>query len=73
MVNGKELIGNTEYLTLQARCRINRCRYNWVRFRDMMPCHWTVSGRCIETLQLPHVQGSKCPIIFPEDDTTMMS
>jgi hypothetical protein len=28
MVNGKELIGATEYVTLQTRCRINRCRYN---------------------------------------------
>jgi hypothetical protein len=28
MVNSDELIGTTEYLTLQARCRINRCRYN---------------------------------------------
>jgi hypothetical protein len=31
MVNSDELIGNTEYLTLQMRCRINRCRYNRVR------------------------------------------
>ena len=31
MVNSEELIGTTEYLTLQTRCRINRCRYN--RFR----------------------------------------
>jgi hypothetical protein len=29
MVNGEELIGNTEYLTLYTRCRINR--YKWVR------------------------------------------
>ena len=28
MVNSDELIGNTEYLTSYARCRINRCRYN---------------------------------------------
>jgi hypothetical protein len=31
MVNSEELIGNTEYLTLYTRCRINRCRYNGVR------------------------------------------
>jgi hypothetical protein len=30
MVNSEELIGTTEYLTMQARCRINRCRYNRV-------------------------------------------
>jgi len=28
MVNSEELIGTAEYLTLQARCRINRFRYN---------------------------------------------
>jgi hypothetical protein len=31
MVNSDELIGTTEHLTLETRCRINRCRYN--RFR----------------------------------------
>jgi hypothetical protein len=31
MVNGGELLGTTEHLTQQARCRINRCRYNRVR------------------------------------------
>lgn len=31
MVNNEELIGTTEYLTLYARCRINRCRYKQVR------------------------------------------
>ena len=31
MVNSDELVGTTEYLTLQARCRINRCRYIRVR------------------------------------------
>jgi hypothetical protein len=31
MVNIEELIGTTEYLTLQGRCRINRCRSNRVR------------------------------------------
>jgi hypothetical protein len=25
IVNSEELIGATEYLTLQARCRMNRC------------------------------------------------
>jgi hypothetical protein len=29
-VNSEELIGTTEHLTLWARCRINRCRYNRV-------------------------------------------
>jgi hypothetical protein len=33
MVNSEELIVTMEYLTLQARCRINRCRYNRVRRR----------------------------------------
>jgi hypothetical protein len=28
MINSEELIGTTEYLTLQRRCRINRCCYN---------------------------------------------
>ena len=31
IVNSDELVGTTEYLTLQARCRINRCRYIRVR------------------------------------------
>jgi hypothetical protein len=31
MVNSEEFVGTTEYLTLQGRHRINRCRYNWVR------------------------------------------
>jgi hypothetical protein len=31
MVNSDELIGTTVPVTLQARCRINRCRYNRVR------------------------------------------
>jgi hypothetical protein len=30
MVNSDELIGTTECLPVQARCRINRCRYNRV-------------------------------------------
>ena len=29
--NSEQLIGTPEYLTLYARCRINRCRYNRVR------------------------------------------
>ena len=45
MVNGEELIGTTEYLTLQTRCRINRCRYNRGRLQFMMMgnfmCHAT--------------------------------
>ena len=28
MVNSEELTGTAEYLTLQLRCRINRCPYN---------------------------------------------
>jgi hypothetical protein len=31
MVDSDELIGTTEYLTLQSRRRVNRCRYNGVR------------------------------------------
>jgi hypothetical protein len=31
VVNGAELIGTTEHLTLYTRCRINRCRYNRVQ------------------------------------------
>jgi len=31
MAHTEELIGTTEYLTIQARCRINRCRCNRVR------------------------------------------
>jgi hypothetical protein len=31
MVNCEELVGTTEYLTLYARCHINRCRYSRVR------------------------------------------
>jgi hypothetical protein len=31
MDNSDELIGTTECLTLYARCRIERCRYNRVR------------------------------------------
>jgi hypothetical protein len=36
MVNSEELIGTTEYLTLKARCRINRRRYN----RVLLYLHW---------------------------------
>ena len=35
MVNDEELTGTAEYLTLQTRCRINRCRYN--RIRPLLP------------------------------------
>jgi len=31
MVHSEVLVGDTEYLTLYARCRINLCRYNRVR------------------------------------------
>jgi hypothetical protein len=31
MVNSEELIGTTEHVTLYARCRLNRCRYNRIR------------------------------------------
>ena len=31
MVGSEELIGTTECLSLQTRCRLNRCRYNRVR------------------------------------------
>jgi hypothetical protein len=31
MVNSEELIGTTEYLTLHASYRLNRCHYNRVR------------------------------------------
>jgi hypothetical protein len=30
MATSVELIGTTEYRTLQTRCRINRCRYNLI-------------------------------------------
>jgi hypothetical protein len=30
-VNSQELIRTREYLTVWTRCRIERCRYNWVR------------------------------------------
>jgi len=31
MVNSDKSIGTTEYLTVYAGCRINRCRYKRVR------------------------------------------
>jgi hypothetical protein len=37
MVNSEELIGNTEYLTLYTRCRINLRRYNRVRLYNYKP------------------------------------
>jgi hypothetical protein len=30
LVNSEEVIGIMDYLTLQTRCRIDRCRYNRV-------------------------------------------
>jgi hypothetical protein len=43
MVNSEELIGTAEYLTLQTRCRINRCHYKRVlpyikSYRSPKPC-----------------------------------
>jgi hypothetical protein len=40
MVNSDQFIGTTEYLTLQTRCRINRCRYNGV---TLYLCVWIVA------------------------------
>jgi hypothetical protein len=40
MVNNGELIGTTEYLTLWARCRINRYRYNRVPAYLEKTCQW---------------------------------
>jgi len=31
VANSEELVGTTEYLTIYARSRINRCRYKRVR------------------------------------------
>ena len=39
LVNSEELIGTTEYLTLQTRFRTNRCRYN--RSRPYYTCTYT--------------------------------
>jgi hypothetical protein len=30
VVNSEELIGTTDYVTVYAKCRLNRCRYNRV-------------------------------------------
>jgi hypothetical protein len=38
MVNSGELIGTTEYLKLQMRCRIYRCRHNRVRPYTLFSC-----------------------------------
>jgi hypothetical protein len=38
MANNEELTGTTEYLTPQARCRINRCRYNGIRVYLSVGC-----------------------------------
>jgi hypothetical protein len=37
-VNSKELIDTTEYLTLQTRSRMNRCRYNGVQLYIIIVC-----------------------------------
>jgi hypothetical protein len=50
MVNSEELIGATEYLTLYARCAINRCRYNRVRpylVKVVVSYGMTLFGMCI--------------------------
>jgi hypothetical protein len=39
MDNSEELIGTTKYLTLYARYRINRCRYNRVRLCLILLIH----------------------------------
>jgi hypothetical protein len=33
MFYGVEFADNAQFLTLYTWCRINRCRYNWVRLR----------------------------------------
>ena len=41
MVNSEELIGAAEYLTLQGRCRVKLCCFNWVRlYCDSHPFPW---------------------------------
>ena len=40
MVNSEELIVTTEYLTLYARCRLNRCRYNRVQLYVRLFLFW---------------------------------
>jgi hypothetical protein len=52
MVNSEELIGSTEYLTLQARCRINRCRYNRVRL--YFDTKFYVSGNVVRVPVVRH-------------------
>jgi hypothetical protein len=39
MVNSDELIGTTEYLTVETMCRINRCRYKRVRLYIILYDH----------------------------------
>jgi hypothetical protein len=46
MVNSKELIGTTEYLTLHTRCHINRCRYNRVRLYIVFELIWSLVTSC---------------------------
>ena len=38
MVNCEELIGATEHVTLYARCRLNRCRYNQITKSYLQRC-----------------------------------
>jgi hypothetical protein len=49
MVNSDEVTGATEYLTLYEykRCRIKRCRYNWVQL-------YYTSSRRIRTIESRH-------------------
>ena len=51
MVKSKELNGTAEYLTLQKRCEINRCRYNRVvlcvyllNFKPSVPAFCDISN-----------------------------
>ena len=45
MVNSEELICVTKYLTLQARCRINRCRHKRIRLYFAPPYEVWSPGR----------------------------
>jgi hypothetical protein len=53
IASSEELIGTTEYLTLCARCRINRCRYNRV------PLHlvWIIRVSLLSVHPLPGLDG----------------
>jgi hypothetical protein len=67
MVISEELIGTTEHLTLYARCRIDRCRYNrvllYITFFDRVDdykiimihlCSNTVVSQVIITITVHH-------------------